>query len=114
MKVASKPSTNIASSTRVNRPRYLITTGLSIQFIVLTVIAMILYPGGLLTDDSTTGYNFFRNFFSDLGRTVNYAGGGQWGSAVLFFIALALGGVGLIYFFTVSYTHLTLPTILLV
>ena len=38
-----------------------------IQFVVLTVIAMVFYPGGTHGDPTTKGYSFFRNFFSDLG-----------------------------------------------
>ena len=99
MKVASKPITDISESARWGQPRYLLMAASSAQFIVLTVIAMVLYPGGQLTDDTTVGYDFFRNFFSDLGRTQGYAGGTQWGSTALFFIALNVGGLGLIYFF---------------
>jgi hypothetical protein len=36
-------------------------------FVVLTVVAMFVYPGGTYTDGTTVGYNFFRNFFSELG-----------------------------------------------
>jgi len=43
-------------------------------FILLTVAAMFAYPGGLFTGELTSGYDFFRNLFSDLGRTM-LAGG---------------------------------------
>lgn len=102
MKVASKPITTFPASPTIASSRYLLMAGASAQFIILTIIAMVIYPGGLLTDDSTVGYNFFRNFFSDLGRTVSYDGGRQWGSAVLFFIALSVSGLALIYFFTLT------------
>jgi len=42
--------------------------------LVLFVAAMLLYPGGTVNDASTTGYDFFRNFGSDLGRTVAHNG----------------------------------------
>lgn len=99
MKVASKPIHEIDARQQTGHPYYLLIAASSAQFIVLTIVAMLLYPGGLLTDETTIGYDFFRNFFSDLGRTVSYAGEPQWGSAVLFFIALSGAGLGLIYFF---------------
>ena len=102
MKVASKPIPRYSTNANTADRRFLVMTGASIQFVVLTIIAMIMYPGGLLTDESTIGYNFFRNFFSDLGRTVSYDGGRQWSSAGLFFIALSLSGLGMIYFFTLA------------
>jgi len=37
-----------------------------IQFIILTIVAMIIYPGG---------YSFWENFFSHLGHTVSYNNG---------------------------------------
>jgi len=42
--------------------------------LALFVAAMFLYPGGTVNDASTSGYNFFRNFGSDLGRTVAFNG----------------------------------------
>ena len=37
-------------------------------------IAMPFYQGGHLLDSTTNGYNFFRNFVSDLGRTISLSG----------------------------------------
>ncbi|MDQ2713331.1 MAG: hypothetical protein M3Z08_00285, partial [Chloroflexota bacterium] len=37
-------------------------------FLLLTVIAMLLYPGGTMANHHSQGYTFFLNFFSDLGR----------------------------------------------
>jgi hypothetical protein len=70
-----------------------------VSFIVLTLLAMLLYPGGTATDPSTQGYRFFNNFLSDLGLTVARNGQPNWASAVLFFIALSLAGFGLVLFF---------------
>ena len=36
-------------------------------FLVFTTVAMIMYPGGTIHDSSTEGYQFFYNFFSNLG-----------------------------------------------
>ncbi|MFX0057545.1 MAG: hypothetical protein ACFE8J_04520 [Candidatus Heimdallarchaeota archaeon] len=45
-----------------------------LQYIIFTGIAMIFYTGGILTNPNTTGYSFWQNFFSDLGRTVALSG----------------------------------------
>ena len=68
-------------------------------FVLLTVIAMFTYPGGTYTGETTTGYDFFRNFFSDLGRVQVMNGTPNTVSLVLFFLALVLAGSGLIVFF---------------
>jgi hypothetical membrane protein len=71
----------------------------SAQLIVLTLVAMLLYPGGTVADPASRGYDFFRNFFSDLGRTVSPAGEPNTVSAVLFVVALTVAGLGLVSFF---------------
>jgi hypothetical protein len=68
-------------------------------FVLLTVIAMFTYPGGLYTGELTTHYDFFRNFFSDLGRITAEGGKSNLVSAILFFLALSIAGIGLIFFF---------------
>jgi hypothetical membrane protein len=45
-----------------------------IQFVLLTIIAMLAYPGGMHPAIASTGYNFFENFFSDLGGTATPTG----------------------------------------
>lgn len=73
--------------------------GTSLLFVVLTFIAMFLYPGGTLDNPNTTGYSFFHNFFSDLGCLHARNGLPNTPSAVLFTTALTLAGSGLILFF---------------
>ena len=68
-------------------------------FVLLTVIAMFTYPGGTYTEEATVGYNFFRNFFSDLGRVTAPNGQPNTISLILFFFALTIAGIGLIFFF---------------
>ena len=68
-------------------------------FVLLTVIAMFTYPGGLYTGELTTHYDFFHNFFSDLGRISVEDGRSNIVSAILFFFALSIAGIGLIFFF---------------
>ena len=36
------------------------------------MLAMIFYPGGTIQDSESVGYDFFRNFLSQLGRTKAY------------------------------------------
>ena len=69
------------------------------QFVVLTIIAMFFYPGGTFVSPATKGYSFFRNFFSDLGRTQTHSGASNTVAAILFFVALTLAGLGLASFF---------------
>ena len=71
-------------------------------FVVLNIIAMLSYPGGTFLDDATTGYSFTRNFLSDLGRTLSYAGEVNFLSSQLFNMTLILSGV----VFAIFYLHL--------
>ena len=68
------------------------------QFVVLTLLAMLLYPGGTMADPSTQRYSFFHNFFSDLGRTRTPGGEPNTLSFFLFAVALTLVGAGLVLF----------------
>jgi len=76
-----------------------------IQFVILTLVAMLAYPGGTVADPTAQGYAFFRNFFSDLGRTVTPRGQPNSLSLVLFVVALTLAGLGLVLF------SLVMPTL---
>ena len=71
----------------------------SLQFMVLTVVAMFFYPGGSFTDRTSTGYSFLGNFFSDLGLTKTYRGDSNLVSSLLFTAALSLAGVSGVLFF---------------
>lgn len=68
-------------------------------FVLLTLIAMVFYPGGTFSDPGTEGYSFFGNFFSELGMVRTHAGGYKTISLILFAAALILVGIGLILFF---------------
>jgi hypothetical protein len=70
-----------------------------IQFVILTLIAMVLYPGGTHADPTTKGYSFFRNFFSDLGLTETISGDPKFASFLLFTVAMVLAGAALAIFF---------------
>ncbi len=62
-------------------------------FIILNIIAMLIYPGGTYLDHSTVGYSFTRNFLSDLGRTISFSGEVNFLSAQLFNMALIFSGM---------------------
>ena len=59
------------------------------------VVAMVAYPGGTYRDHSTSGYQFFHNFFSDLGATVTFSGQPNPIGAVLFVVCLVVLVVGM-------------------
>ncbi len=68
-------------------------------FVAATIVAMATYPGGSYSDHATTGYQFSRNFFSDLGMLTAHNGASNLTSMALFFGALTLSGLGLVLFF---------------
>lgn len=70
-------------------------------FVVLTTMAMLLYPGGTVPVASTHGYQFFMNFFSDLGQVRTQSGALNYPSMVLFSVAMVGVGIGLGIFFVV-------------
>ena len=70
-----------------------------VQFVVLTLVAMLFYPGGTIADPMARGYSFFTNFFSELGLTRTHLGAPNTVSFILFFVALTLVGAGLVLFF---------------
>jgi len=76
-----------------------------VQFLLLSTVAMFFYPGGTYSDESTSGYAFTQNFFSDLGRTAAHNGDSNTVSMVLFIIALSLAGLSLIVFFLAVPPH---------
>lgn len=67
-----------------------------VQFVLLTVVAMFLYPGGSYTDHDATGYSFWINFFSDLGRTRTFGDLPNAASMALFVTALSLAALTLV------------------
>ena len=70
----------------------------SIIFIVFIGLSMTVYPGGNLVDRSSVHYNFFLNYFSDLGQTFTHSGKQNTASDVLFIIAMGIAGLVLVYF----------------
>jgi hypothetical protein len=70
----------------------------AIQFVVLTTIAMRIYPGGTIADPTRSGYAFLGNFFSDLGATRAWSGRSNATCSALFGIALGTLGIAFIVF----------------
>jgi hypothetical membrane protein len=68
----------------------------ALQFVVLTIAAMWLYPGGAKYVLGADHYLFFQNFFSDLGATRTHSGRNNLPSEVLFVVALSVVGAGMI------------------
>jgi len=71
----------------------------SLQFIILTLIAMVYYKGGTYIDQSTSGYLFWNNLFSDLGRTIAHSGLTNRISFIIFTVTLLVWGFSHIPFY---------------
>jgi hypothetical protein len=84
------------------KPLYFLALG-SVQYIILTTIAMFFYPGGSNSDPKggpyTAGYTFFENYFSDLGREIAINGISNMIASKLYLIATLVYGLSLIPFF---------------
>ena len=70
----------------------------AIQYIIITFIAMLFYPGGTFIDSSTEGYSFFMNFFSDLGNRISYSGHDNLISHILFSSTLTIFAFSNLFF----------------
>jgi hypothetical membrane protein len=78
-------------------------------FVVLTLLAMLVYPGGSHSNLAQAGYSFSHNFFSDLGLRTAHNGQPNRIAGTLFFIALTLAGLTLALFF-IQFRHFFLDT----
>ena len=76
----------------------LIALSLFSSFIVIGIIK---YPGSTYLDNSTIGYDFFKNFLSDLGRTLTFNGNTNFYSSFFFNNALCIAGLlfSIFYYF---------------
>ena len=72
-------------------------------FVLLSGTAMVFYPGGTLHDNNTIGYQFFYNYFSNLGEWTARNGEPNSLSAYLFNSALIILAVS---YFTFYYNFL--------
>lgn len=71
----------------------------AVQFLVLTSIAMWVYPGGTIHHPEWQSYSFLYNYFSDLGRTQLFSGGSNYTCHMLFKVTLSIAGLCIILFF---------------
>lgn len=69
-------------------------------FIILNIIAMVLYPGGTIIDKNTEGYLFFYNFLSNLGERTARNGEDNFISSVLFNSSLIIVSISFSIFYT--------------
>jgi hypothetical protein len=76
--------------------RATVLTYACVQFLVLTAVAMLVYPGGAVYEPDANHYLFFRNSFSDLGATRTPSGHPNLSSNLLFLLALSSIGIALI------------------
>ena len=60
---------------------------------------MSVYPGGIVTDHYSVGYDFFKNYFSDLGRTHNFLGTSNFTSMLIFMTMVTLIGLATIFYY---------------
>ncbi len=75
----------------------------AILYILLCSIAMIFYPGGTILNPTASGYSFFLNQMSDLGRIQSLSGEPNQISMILFMIAVIVVNI----FFTPFYLAMT-------
>jgi len=71
----------------------------SIQFIILTIVAMLFYTGGTYVNAATTGYLFWYNYFSDLGRFIAHSGDPNLISFIIFTFTMSFWGLSQIPFY---------------
>ncbi|MFX0001157.1 MAG: hypothetical protein ACFE9Q_10435 [Candidatus Hodarchaeota archaeon] len=85
----------------MNKRIYLLALSGIILYIVLIVIAMFTYPGGIRDNISIVGYSFWGNTFSDLGRVTAWNGDPNPISMILFSFAYGIHATTMIFFYLV-------------
>ena len=81
-------------------PRFVI-----VYFILANLVAIILFPGGNHLDSTQVGYDFTRNFFSELGfyktfsDDINFLSAFFFNSAMFLFVAQGFGFLFMPFFF---------------
>jgi hypothetical membrane protein len=97
--VTSERALSDASDVSRFRRIFGVVAGICALFLLFTTTAMFLYPGGTGPITNTHGYQFFLNFFSDLGRTRTPSGAVNYPSMLLFSSAMIAVGAGAAAFF---------------
>jgi len=80
---------------KVNKISYITMFGI-VQFLILSLIAMLVYPGSHKDDLYTDGYIFNLNKFSDLGAWETYSGESNLISFIIFNLGMIIVGISLI------------------
>ena len=80
---------------KVNKISYVTMFGI-VQFLILSIIAMLVYPGSHKDDLYTDGYIFNLNKFSDLGAWETYSGESNLISFIIFNLGMIIVGISLI------------------
>ncbi|MHA1720810.1 MAG: hypothetical protein ACTSWX_01305 [Promethearchaeota archaeon] len=68
-------------------------------FVILTICAMFTFAGGYSFNPTSSGYSFFKNFFSDLGMITAYSGESNMVSSTLFLLATLFTGLCMMPYF---------------
>lgn len=93
------PAAHAATASFWWRDVYTLIALACVLFVVLTAVAMRLYPGGTIVDDTTQGYRFFENYLSDLGLFRSRSGAPNLPAMVCFIVALVSVALALGAFF---------------
>lgn len=91
-----------------NKWIYNFTVFAILQYIVLSVVAMFIYPGSTHRNMDSQSYIFTENFLSDLGRYEVYNGTDNYISAgIYFWILLVVASATILFFTTIkdNFTH---------
>jgi hypothetical protein len=70
-----------------------------IIFLLILIVAALLYPGGTIYDKEIASYSIKYNFLSDMGRTIAINGENNFFSSSLFLLGLSGAGVVILLFF---------------
>jgi hypothetical protein len=73
---------------------------------------MLFYTGGTYTNPNSVGYNFFENYFSDIGRTVSHSGETNTLGFIFFVVAMTVGGLAIVGFFWATISQFQEPPLL--
>lgn len=95
----SSPVARTATSRFWTRDVFDLVALACVLFVVLTAVAMLVYPGGTIMDHAAKGYRFFENYFSDLGLTRSRSGAANVPSMLCFSVALISVALALGAFF---------------
>lgn len=75
-----------------------------LQYIILTIVGMLIYPGGTRLDAESVGYSFSKNFLSDIARMEAYNGTANFlGTGIYCWALLVMGAASILMFLVLRY-----------